>query len=368
MIGLKAFFRAHKKLHIWLLTDLALLALFLLIRHHRALMNALANRVTTPLRRAIGSLCYRTDVCVMEVLVCLLLLFSAAYLLWYLVLIVKGPRRLHRLYGCFVGTVCIALTVYVGFCFLWGVDYYTDSFQDKSGIVAQPVSVDDLYQVTAYFAQQLQDTADQVSRDSNGVFDVDRDEILQESTTVYDNVTKQFPFLAFPDRVPKKVYFSKVMSAANFTGFYCPYTGESCLNVDSPDSLLPATIAHELGHQRSFSSEQECNFLAVLASTTSGNVTFAYSGWLLGYIHLGNALYDADRDLWTRTRALLPDTVVADLQANNDYWKQYSGPAASASQNVYDKFLKSYGETAGVKSYGTVVDLLVVYYKDAAEK
>lgn len=364
---MKAFFRLHKKLHIWLLTDLVLLAAFLLARRDRALMNGIADWVTTPLRRGLGELSYRTDVCMMEVLIGFLLAVAAVYLLWYLVLILRGPHRGRRLYGCLMGAACIALTVYLGFCFLWGVNYYTDSFQDKSGIVAQPVSVDDLYRVTEYFAEQLRDTADRVDRDADGVFDVSRDEILAQSTTVYDNVTKQFPFLNFPDRVPKKVHFSKVMSAMNFTGFYCPYTGESCLNVASPASLLPATITHELAHQRSISSEQECNFLAVLASTTCGNVTYAYSGWLLGYIHLSNALYDADRDLWQSARDLLPDTVVADLLANNDYWKQYSGAAATASQSIYDKFLKSYGETAGVKSYGTVVDLLVVYYKDTAK-
>ena len=30
---------------------------------------------------------------------------------------------------------------------------------------------------------------------------------------------------------------------------------------------------------------------------------------------------------------------------------------------VYDGILKSYGDERGIQSYGTVVDLLVVYYK-----
>ena len=51
------------------------------------------------------------------------------------------------------------------------------------------------------------------------------------------------------------------------------------MNVDAPACLLPATVAHELAHQRSIASEQECNFLAVLASTTSGNPVYAYSGY-----------------------------------------------------------------------------------------
>ena len=32
------------------------------------------------------------------------------------------------------------------------------------------------------------------------------------------------------------------------------------------------------------------------------------------------------------------------------------------STTIYDNALKSYGQTDGIQSYGTVVDLLVAYY------
>ena len=135
------------------------------------------------------------------------------------------------------------------------------------------------------------------------------------------------------------------------------------MNVDSPACLLPSTVAHELAHQRGVASEQECNFLAILASTTCGDPVYAYSGWLLGYIHLNNALYRADRELWREAWNRLPETVRADLAANSAYWAPYQEQVTSqAAQQVYDSFLKSYGEEQGIQSYGTVVDLLVVWY------
>ena len=117
--------------------------------------------------------------------------------------------------------------------------------------------------MTDYFIDRLEETADAVPRDEDGVFSQDWETILASSETVYDQVVEQFPFLDFPARQPKAVHFSRLMSRMNFTGFYSPYTGESNLNVDSPACLLPATIAHELAHQRGIASEQECNFLAI---------------------------------------------------------------------------------------------------------
>lgn len=57
------------------------------------------------------------------------------------------------------------------------------------------------------------------------------------------------------------------------------------MNDDSPACLLPATIAHEMAHQRGIASEDECNFLAVLTCATSGNAVYEYSGYLMGFVH-----------------------------------------------------------------------------------
>ena len=363
---MKAFFSQHKKLHIWLLADLGLLAAYFLCRGNRAWMNALADQVTGPFRETVGRLCFHTHVSVMEVLYVLLVLAGIGYLVWSVAAVVRAKgRRGHRAYSAVLGAVCAGLAIYAGFCLLWGINYWTDSFQDKSGIRAQPVAQEDLLDVTVYFARQLSKAADGVPRDENGVFAVPREEILEKSVSAYDELEKQFPFLEFADTGVKAMAFSRLMSIIDFTGFYCPYTGEPNVNVDSPACLLPSTAAHEMAHQRGIASEQECNFLAVLASTTCGDAAYAYAGWLMGYIHLGNALYRVDPDTYWAIRDQLPDGVQADLAYNNAYWDQFRDTVVQkASNEVYDKVLKVYGDENGIQSYGTVVDLLVAYYKE----
>ena len=360
---MKHFFLPYKKLHIWLLSALGVLLVLRLCRGNRAWMNALAEHVTIPLRRGLGELCYRVDFSVMEVLYVLAVLLSLGYLTWSIIAVVRARgRRRQRAYGAVLGALCGCVTVGALFFFLWGLSFWTDSFQDKSGICAQPVAPEDLKSVTAYFAEQTALSAGAVPRDETGRFAVSWQEILADSPHVYDALEEAFPFLAFEDKGVKPMFFSRLMSRMDFTGFYCAYTGESNVNIDSPACLLPSTVTHELAHQRGIASEQECNFLAVAASTAVDNPVYQYSGYLMGYIHLSNALYRADRERWAAVYERLPAGAAADLRNNSDYWAQFEGPVAEASTKVYDTTLRSYGQSAGIQSYGTVVDLLVAYY------
>ena len=362
---MKNFFQTHKKLHIWLLADIGLLLAFFLLRGQKGLMNAVADHFTGPLRRGLGKVCYLVPFSVMEAVEVLAVLFGAGYVIWNVRAVARAKDgRRDRAYGAALGAACILLSVWAGFCLLWGVNYWTDSFQDKSGIYAQPVALEDLREVTAFFADRVSETAGDVRRDGHGLFAVPREEILANSVRAYDGLTEAFPFLAFDDPGVKPMAFSRLMSALDFTGFYSSFTGESNVNVDSPACMLPSTIAHELAHQRGFASEQECNFLAVLASTTCSDPAYIYSGWLIGYVYLGNALYSQDPESYRAIREALPEEVRLDLAYNNAYWAQFQDtPVQKASNKVYDVILKSYGDERGIQSYGTVVDLLVVYYK-----
>ena len=359
------FWKNHKKLHIWLGADLAVLGLYLALRHDRGLMNGFADRITTPLKGALGRLCALTSLSVMELLYVLAGAAALAYVVGSVIAVVKARgRRGQRAYGALLLAADVCLTVYALFCLMWGVNYWTDSFQDRAGITAQPVTETELEAVTRYFAEQLTAAADSVPRDENGLYAVPKVQILEESTAVYGGVTELYPFLRFRDTGVKAVRCSRLMSIMGFTGVYFSCIGESNVNVDSPACLLPSTIAHELAHQRGIAWEQECNFLGVLASVTSGLPDYAYSGWLLGFIHLGNALYDTDPAAYWAIRDTLPETVEADLRDNNAYWDQFrDNIVEKVSDTVYDAALKSYGDANGMRSYSMVVELLVAYYR-----
>lgn len=125
----------------------------------------------------------------------------------------------------------------------------------------------------------------------------------------------------------KPMFFSRLQSMMGFTGVYFPFTGEANVNVDAPACLVPATIAHEMSHQRMVFSELEANFVGIAAAVSCGDPVFQYSGWLMGLIQLCNALYAVSPDLWYQIAAAsFTPELSTDWEDNNAYWRALESP------------------------------------------
>ena len=335
---------------------------YLLIRNSRQLTNTILDHLTTPYKRMMGALCDLVPFSVMEIIVLLTILVVLAVVIRCAVLAIRRGKRLTVILRTIIGLAAAGLLIWDGYCWLWGLNYYGDSFSDKSGLSQLPVSEETLYQTTVYYADLANKYAAGVSRDENGVFNEELDRIFANSGSIYAGIVREYPFLDAPSRTPKRMIASEFMSQINFTGVYFPFTSETNINDQAPSALIPSTIAHELAHQRGIAAEQEANFVAVRACLTSGEDVYAYSGALLAYIYLGNALYETDRDAWAEVYNSLSKEVRADLTANNLYWDQYRTKKAKAAEKVYETFLSSYDQQLGMKSYGACVDLLAADY------
>ena len=359
---MKAFARRYRGYLWWLAGLAAFFAAYFSFRNSRTAMNWLCGRIVLPFEQAVGRLCGATSVSVAEVLILSGIYVVILYLAWQVRCLLTRPHRGRRLCRVGLTALCAALSVYAGFCLLWGVFYGADSFQDKSGLTARGGTVEELAALTERFAEKVSALSGQVQRDENGCFAVPRSAIFADAMTAYDGVVEEFDCLKKPNAAPKAFVSSRGMSYLDFSGFYFPFTGEANLNDESPACYLPANICHELAHQQGIATEQECNFVGILAAITAESPAYQYSGYLMGYVHLANALYRAAPETWQTLRDSLPDTVRADLRQNSAYWAQFDGLVNTTATKVYDGFLKSNGLTDGVQNYGTVVDLLLAYF------
>lgn len=113
---MKALFSHYKKLHLWLLANLALLSAFLLARRSRGAMNALTEGFTNPLRRMLGRLCECVPFSVSEGLYVLAAMGFLAFLVLGVRAVVRSRHRSGTVYALVLGLGNAVLTVYVLFC------------------------------------------------------------------------------------------------------------------------------------------------------------------------------------------------------------------------------------------------------------
>jgi hypothetical protein len=172
----------------------------------------------------------------------------------------------------------------------------------------------------------------------------------------------KYDFLKLINARAKPVIISEILTRMHITGVYSFFTGEANINIMVHGSTLPAILAHEHAHHLGIFSEDEANFVAILACDLSGNDVYRYSGHLFAYNHLARALSRVDHDGYLEIEKSLPEDVRADLRFHRDYWKQFDTWVSDVSDSIHDDYLKNQGQELGTKSYGAVVYLLVAYY------
>lgn len=258
---------------------------------------------------------------------------------------------------------CVNLAFLV-YMVMHGANYYRFPLSELMSLPDREYTAEDLYTVTCDLADKAAKAREALPEDENGcaVFTVSQSEILKLADDCYDNLSEEYSFLKTGVWRVKPVALSPLWSYTATTGVYCPWTSEANVNTDAPQYSIPHTAAHEIAHTMGIAKENECNFIAWLACSTSGLPDFEYSGYLSAYTYCINTLYRADRDLYTQAKAHCSDGMNRDLKNENEYWDKFEGEVMEASQSFNDSFIKANRDDNGVLSYNLMVELMLRYY------
>lgn len=360
---LKDYLRLFRFRIAYIAVSLVIYIFFLVAKKSKGLDNFITDRISYPIRSFLARICSIFRYSVAEWFLILLALSVVVFFVFLVVSLIKRKQPIIKiLFRYFTLLLVVTITIVNSVELLLNIPYYSDGFTIKSGLIVKDSSVRELYTTTVLFAEKLSTVSPSIKRDSYGIYDEDIEETFSDSLVIYRNIEKEFPFLKGTELRAKKVRFSKALSLVETTGVAFPLTGEANINIDQPACDIPSTIAHEIAHQRGISSEKEANFVAILACDLSDNNAYRYSGYLMAYTYLGNALIKENRELYRSIYETLPKEVKKDLEYCYDYWEKYDTKVSDVSDNLYDSFLKSQGQDLGIKSYGAVVDLLIAYY------
>ena len=353
--------------HFWfLLPGLAAVLLYLVLPHfpdftERVFSQGIFRLISVPLGGLIAVLPFSLT----EALaVCALPAVIVAAALWIRRMVKSEHRgRTAVRAGKAVGWLLSgALLLYM---LLHGLNFYRLPVSRLMELDTSIQSPEFLQQVCIELAQNASAARKQLVEDDDGCVKLSRSlsATLRQADNGYRKLEKEWSFLWGGVWRAKPVQLSHWWSYTGITGMYFPLLAEANVNIDVPDSSIPATASHELAHTRGFAREDECNFFAYLASIHNDSADFRYSGYLLAYIYCSDALHGYDSDRWGEVRAHCSEGMLRDLEERDRYWKQFEGEVQQVSTTINNSFIQAQGDEDGVFSYGRVVQLIVGYYQ-----
>jgi len=254
--------------------------------------------------------------------------------------------------------------IYFVFHLIWGMNYGRMSLAEIAGYETGGFTENDLKELCAGLILQANCLRENLPEDQNGVMELQGglESVVLPASEAYLAAARLFPVLDGEYGRPKPVFLSKGLSYLGISGVYFPFTAEANVNTDIPDFLLPATACHEMAHQRGFAREDEANYLAWVACSSSDSPQFNYSGTIFALIYTMKTLSEVNPDQAKKLQKEYGEGLARDLRALSQYWQQYEGRAEKVASEVNDAYLKS-NRQAGIESYDRMVTLLLAEAK-----
>lgn len=253
----------------------------------------------------------------------------------------------------------------------WALNHYAPPLAQELELEVRDTSTDELAEATEAYLLRAAALAPQVPRDASGMLaPQDFYELAAIAGRSYEPLSARFPLFEGPtDPVKALLVWGEPLLYSGHTGIFFAPTGESCVPLGCPAADLPFIMCHEAAHRLGLASEQEANFAAFLACDASDDVRFAYAGAYNAFVYCHNALARTDPERATTLVTDLAQTdagagvalVWADRVATHEQYAAYDGPFERVGTTVNDHYLKGFGETEGVRSYGLVVDYLIAW-------
>ncbi len=251
--------------------------------------------------------------------------------------------------------------VYIIFNIFWGINYNRVGIASQLGLQIKKYSTEDLKEMNCLLLEKVNRSKAVLIQQN-----VDYPSNSQLRIAVkkaYDNLSLQYPYLAYRNISFKTSLWGWLGNYAGFTGYYNPFTGEAQLNTTVPLFIQPYTACHEVAHQIGYAKEMEANFVGYLAAANSNDILLHYSVYLDLFSYANRNLYFTDSITAKLYRRELSPAVVKDLKEWFAFSKRHQNPAEPVIRWLYGKFLERNQQPQGILSYDEVTGFLIAYQR-----
>ena len=243
----------------------------------------------------------------------------------------------------FLNLVAFSSILYFLFYFLWGLNYFKPSLVDKLNIKSE------------YEFNVLDETINKVifeiNKESSFISeDINKSDIFNLINTTTSNIKKSI--------IPDIFLYQKV------SGHYIPFTSEAIFVDKIPLVDMPIVILHEQAHQSGYANEGEASFIAFSKAINNKEPYIRYSGYFYALIYLLNEISKKNSDKLDDYITKLDKKVISDIKKVQNFWSKYSDSFLDKAQNfIYDLYLKSNNQEAGIMTYGEVSLYIIHFYQ-----
>ena len=243
----------------------------------------------------------------------------------------------------FLNLVAFSSILYFLFYFLWGLNYFKPSLVDKLNIKSE------------YEFNVLDETINKV------IF-----EINKESSFISEDINKSDIFNLINTNASniKKSIIPDIFLYQKVSGHYIPFTSEAIFVDKIPLVDMPIVILHEQAHQSGYANEGEASFIAFSKAINNKEPYIRYSGYFYALINLLNEISKKNSDKLDDYITKLDEKVISDIKKVQNFWSKYSNSFLDKAQNyIYDLYLKSNNQEAGIMTYAEVSKYIIHYYQ-----
>ena len=244
---------------------------------------------------------------------------------------------------------------------LWGLNYFKTPLLSKL----------DIGEIKY---ESLQTTLDRLIDDANEAhlilgdedstlenLEFDKEKIISELKL--DNI-KKFDKIS-TTKFAKKSIIPKIFLYQGVSGYINPFTLEAIVVEEIPSIDFSITVLHEQAHQLGYAAEEDANFLAFISSINNQDPLIKYSGYVFGLSYLLNEIQINHNDDLSLFTDKINSGIIEDINSRRKFWQKYSNNIINSLQNIlYDFYLKSNNQKAGIASYSRIVNHIINYYEN----
>ena len=299
-----------------------------------------------------------------EIIVVLFVPMIVGVIVAYIILAVKKSRHRKTLVNVTASVILISLSVFIN---NFAVCYFRKPIEKNMGFEKKQISSDMLESSADKVLSYLDESCVGIDFSNDGASMnpytwAKTGKLIDRG---FNRLMEEYPFISPSYSIPKKLLVSPIMTYTHISGVYFPITGEANVNTNYPDFVVVYAMAHEKAHQRGIAGEDEANFIAALALIASDDEYLKYAAFVNLYEYYLDAMYVNDKEMYKSFIEKTPAPVVGEYISYFKFFEKYrKSNAAKIAESVNDTYIKSMGDSDGIKSYGKVVELFSSYMEN----